>query len=61
MKPRREPKIVNIDLRAIRCLDAITETDRLDESVKGVIAEGERQVKDKDPDVFLVGVKMLDF
>lgn len=53
--------MVNIDLRAIHCLDAITETDRLDESVKGVTAKGKRQVKDKDPNVFLLGVKMLGF
>lgn len=53
--------MVNIDLRVICCLDAITETDRLDESVKGVIAKGKRRVKDKYSNVFLLGVKMLDF
>lgn len=61
MKPQRETKMVNIDLRVICCLDAITETDRLDESVKGVIAKGKRRVKDKYSNVFLLGVKMLDF
>lgn len=45
--------MVNIDLRAMGCLDAITETDRLDESVKRVIAKEKRQAKDKDPNVFL--------
>lgn len=53
--------MVNIDLRVTCCLDAITEADRSDESVKRVIAKGKRQVKDKDPNVFLLGMKMLDF
>lgn len=53
--------MVNIDSRVIRCLDAITEADRLDESVKGMIAKGKRKVKDKGPNVFLLGVKILDF
>lgn len=53
--------MVNIDSRVTRCLDAITEADRSDESVKGVIAKGKRQVKDKDLNVFLWGVKMLAF
>lgn len=46
--------MVNIDSRVICCLDAITATDRLDEGVKGVIAEEKGQVKDKDPNVFLL-------